>query len=588
MDATHAVHTAENAELRRLAAVVNKLEGQFREQRALLQKRGMSLPPGTLAGLQQVRAEMESLVRHYDESSTELQRLRELSRTSAVINSKLEIDAVLNEVMDTVITLTRAERGYLMLRNPESGELEFRVARNIEHRNLMEGEFLISNTIVREVAQTGVPVVTTNAEKDDRFKEQRSIVSYALRSILCVPLRVDRQVTGVVYADNRVKQGLFGEKEMTLLQTFADQAAVAIQNARLFGRLRASLAEITGMRDLLNNVFASIASGVITTDAQNCITTLNPAACRILNLEMETALGKPLSEVWPLIHPATLQAIREENVDERQELETEIPPRGVVNLELHLSPLLNAERTTEGVVIVVDDLTEAKQREAQLNVVRRYLPPAMVDNIQSIDALGLGGERRDVTTLFIDVRPFNTFASHLRPRDVMELLNRHLTVAADAVAQQRGVIDKYMGSVIMALFNTQLNPLEDHAWRALLSILNMAEDFRDLYTRLGEPSGSVYFRVGVHTGVATLGNVGSERRREFTAIGDAINLTSRLMESAHLGEIIVTEHNYRLCEANLSQYTDLTTTHEEVQVRGRRERVWVYRLRRNIPGPGNS
>ena len=359
-DATSQVRTYETDHIARLIKALNALEGQFREQRAQLQKQGMSLPPGTLAGLQRIRAELETLAQHFAVVSTELQRLRELGRTTEVINSTLDLDGVLNEVMDTVIFLTRAERGYLMLRNPDTGDLEFRVARNIEHRSLNENELIISITVVDEVARTGQPVLTTNAGQDPRFQMRVSVVSYALRSILCVPLILKGSVTGVIYTDNRIKQGLFGEKEKELLQTFANQAAVAIENARLYERLQASLAEITAMKDLLANVFASIASGVITTDADDRITGVNDSARRILGLDDGDFQGQRLSEVWPLIHGETLAAVRQDGIDETVELETEVEGRGALNLTLHFTPLRNTEGNIEGVALVVDDLTEFK------------------------------------------------------------------------------------------------------------------------------------------------------------------------------------------------------------------------------------
>jgi adenylate cyclase len=581
-DATNTVPAFETDEIRRLIKAVNTLESQLREQRAMLNKQGMSLPPGTLPALQQVRAELETLTRHYEDTQLELRRLRELRRTAEVVNSTLDPDSVLNEVMDTVIYLTRAERGYLMLRNLETGALEFRVARNIEHRTLEEGEFVISNTVVAEVAKTGVPVVTTNAGEDPRFSAHMSIVSYALRSILCVPLLLKGEVTGVVYADNRIKQGLFGEKELELLQAFANQAAVAIENARLFERLQASLQEITAMKDLLDNVFASIASGVITTDSQNRITQLNDAACRILHLDGQACLGKYIWEVWPELHERALTQIREHNLEETVEIDTQIQDRGTANLSLKLSPLRDSANITQGVAIVVDDLTALKQREAQLNVVRRYLPPAMVDNIQNIDKLGLGGERRTITTIFIDVRGFNTFSPSLSPQEFMKMLNRYLTIASEAVSQQNGVIDKYMANEIMGLFNTQLNPSEDHAWRALLAALNMADEYMQFYRQSGELESTCYYRVGIHMGVATLGNVGSEHRREFTAIGDSINLAHRLLENARPGEIVISEESMRECEAQFERIPQRARiiAHEQLQVKGRRELTWVYRVGR--------
>jgi adenylate cyclase len=578
-------------EIRSLSKIVDEIEGGLRAHQRVLQQKGIRLPEGTVPGVQQLLTELEKLARHVEDQHTELQRLRALGDMTHLINSTLDLYDVLNTVMDTVIRLTGAERGYLVLRNAETKEMEFRIARNIEQRNLEEGEFIVSRTIVDEVARTGLPVVTTNAAQDTRFSAQESVVSFALRSILCVPLILKGEVTGVIYADNRIRAGLFGDKELQLLYAFANQAAIAIGNARLYEQLRVSLAEITAMRDLMNNVFASIASGVITTDAEDAIMILNDAACRILNVSPEGSLGRVVWEVLPLLHEnleTLLLAVREQDLQETLELEPEIAERGVVNLNLKLSPLRNVKRITEGVAIVVDDLTELKQREAQLKVIRRYLPPAMVDNIQNIDRLSLGGERRLITTVFIDVRGFATFPPSMPPRDLMETLNVYLTIAADAVTHQNGVIDKYMANEIMGLFNTQLNPDDDHAWSALQAALNMADEYCEFHRLSGEPEGTCYYRVGIHTGVATLGNAGGENRKEFTAIGDSINLAHRLLEHARPGEVIVSEATFEHCQQCVGDPTNglRVTGPEEIQVKGKRQPVKIYQIWREAAQAG--
>ncbi|PJF30433.1 MAG: hypothetical protein CUN51_07890 [Candidatus Thermofonsia Clade 1 bacterium] len=583
-ETTSTVRTAETLELQRLIRALDVLEAQFRQQRAILQRRGMSLPPGTLSNLQQARAELERLLSDYETSAREIDRLRELGRTAELINSTLDLNDVLNEVMDTVIRLTRAERGYLMLRNPQTGELEFTVARNIEHRTLMENEFIISRTVVADVARTGVPIVTTDAGSDERFDAQQSVIRHGLRSIICVPLLLKERVTGVIYADNRIKSGVFAEQELQLLQNFANQAAVAIENARLYEALQANLAEITAMRNLLSNVFDSIASGVITTDAEDRVTIINPAACRTLNLEAAECLGKPLWAVWELIPPETLQAIREEGVSESVEIDCDVAGRGTLTLNISLSPLRNTDRRIEGVAIVVDDLTEQKARERQLNTVRKYLTPAMVDNIRSIEALGLSGERRIITSLFVDVRDFKRYPLRLAPHELMAYLNRYLTVAADALTQHNGIIDKYMANEILGLFNTQLNPSEDHALHAVLAAFDMADAFYALYRQLGEPAEACYFRVGINTGIATLGNVGSQTRREFTAVGDSVNAAHRLIENAQYGEIVISETTYQACAKALERIPRLILRKaESITVKNRREPMHIYRFYREAP-----
>jgi len=165
-----------------------------------------------------------------------------------VINSSLGLDAVLEEVMDTLIALTHAERGYLMLRDSH-GRLKDEVARGVDHVSLDGESFAVSRTIIKRVAQSGEPVLTTNAKEDPRFDQQLSILEHNLRSILCVPLKLKDKVIGVIYVDNRVHTGLFQENDLEMLSVFADQAAVAIDNARLFEGLQQANEELKAAYD---------------------------------------------------------------------------------------------------------------------------------------------------------------------------------------------------------------------------------------------------------------------------------------------------------------------------------------------------
>ncbi len=568
------------AELERIDRLVNDLMALLRTQRDILRQRGISLPPGTVSSLKSVHNEIEAMVREIAASEDELAQLRAVAETTALITSTLELDEVLNTVIDTVIKLTGAERGYIMLHDEKNNELTFRVARGMASQTLDRADFIVSKTIVEHVAESGEPVVTTNAQEDDRFSGQDSIVGFSLRSILCVPLQVRGKIIGVAYADNRIRAGLFGQKELDLLSAFANQAAVAIQNARLFESVRRSLDEITTLKELLDNVFSSIASGVITTDVEDIIITLNRAAQDML-ASFEANAGLALCDVLPLDENFTdiLRAVRAKCQHKTLEVEPYIPTRGHVNLNLRLSPLQDANNKTQGVAIVMDDLTEIRRQEAQLAAVRRYLPPQMVDNIQSIEALALGGVRRELTTLYVNVVPFELLFSSTDIEHFMALINRYLTIATDAIHEQEGVIDKYMGTDVMGLFNTQLNPASDHAWRAVRAALNVSRGLAKLQYELGE--SQLYCRAGIHTGVATVGNVGSLSRREFTAIGDSINLAHRLLENAHIGQIILSEDTYKMCEPELRRFEDIikVTPHDPIRVKGRQQLTQIYEVR---------
>jgi hypothetical protein len=179
-----------------------------------------------------VRTDLDTLVERFSGESTELAQLRALAQTMKLVNSSLDLDYVLNEVMDTVIALTGAERGYLMLRSEQTGEMQFRVARDLNRQTLAESKFTVSKTIVTKVAQTGEPVVAKDAVTDANYSSQDSIIMHMPRSILCVPLIYHDQTHRRGLCRQPAHADLFGEKELALLVAFANQAAVAIENAR--------------------------------------------------------------------------------------------------------------------------------------------------------------------------------------------------------------------------------------------------------------------------------------------------------------------------------------------------------------------
>jgi signal transduction histidine kinase len=189
-------------------------------------------------------------------------RLVALYEVSRALGSSLQVDDVLNQVMDAVIQLTGAERGFIMLVDPDSGELDLQAARNIERQTLDRDDMQVSRTVIQNVIRTQKGVVTTNAQEDARFSGQESVMMYGLRSILCVPLLARGASIGVVYADNKIKTGVFIEDDLELLAAFATQAAVAIENARLYTRTDMALAERVAELETLLEIDRQLNSGL--------------------------------------------------------------------------------------------------------------------------------------------------------------------------------------------------------------------------------------------------------------------------------------------------------------------------------------
>lgn len=201
-----------------------------------------TLPEGTRNSLGQAVQKLDD-VSMVLVSSTEQLRLAAIYRVSQALSSSLDLDQVLNQVMDAVISLTGAERGFLMLVDPKTNQLNLRAARNIEQETLLSKNPEISQTVLESVLKSGKGVVTTDAQTDPRFAKHDSVMFYALRSLLCAPLSVRGRGIGVIYVDNRAQSGLFTRDDLELLNTFAVQAAIAIDNARLYTQTDQALVE---------------------------------------------------------------------------------------------------------------------------------------------------------------------------------------------------------------------------------------------------------------------------------------------------------------------------------------------------------
>jgi signal transduction histidine kinase len=196
------------------------------------------------------------------EVTEEKERLAALYRVCEVLGTSLDLDEVLNQVMDAVISLTGAERGFLMLVEPATGDLLLRAARNFAKETLDQAEMQISRTVVNAVIESGESVVTTNAQDDPRFSGRESVVSYALLSIMCTPLKARGRTIGAIYVDNRARAGIFDSTDLELLNAFAVQAAVTINNAQLYTytdqNLTARIAELETLTRLVQELNAQL------------------------------------------------------------------------------------------------------------------------------------------------------------------------------------------------------------------------------------------------------------------------------------------------------------------------------------------
>ena len=408
------------------------------------------------------------------------------------------------------------------------------------------------------------------------FGEWRQLAE--LRLVLLAPLQAEGRLTGWLALGPKRSGEPYGEDDVEYAATLASQSALAVENARLYVTLRRNYQRTVEMKNLLDDTFASIASGVVVVDPAGLVTNINAAARRCLNVAGDSVLGKAYGELLPGQAAALRQLVTLAGAGDTpltgEPLSAEVPGRGLVHLTLSASPLKDANQNTIGVTLVLDDQTDRRRLEAERERLRqtfgRVVTPRVRDKLMS-EPPNLAGVRQVVTTLFADVRGFTTLSEHTRPETLFELLNEHLNLAAQAVLAHEGTIDKFLGDAVMALFNAP-DPQPDHTLRAVRAALDMQARLAEhRATRGQEPA--VHFGVAITVGEAIVGNVGTPELFNYTAIGDVVNLAKRLQELAAPGQILLSEAAYGLVREHVT-----TRPLPPVQVKGRVALEQIYEV----------
>jgi adenylate cyclase len=229
-------------------------------------------------------------------------------------------------------------------------------------------------------------------------------------------------------------------------------------------------------------------------------------------------------------------------------------------------------------------LTEEKERKKIKGAFTYYVSSSVVNEmLKHPEKLKLGGDRRELSVLFSDIRGFTTIAEGLTPEELVHLLNEYLTVMTDIVFKYDGTLDKYMGDAIMAIFGAPLD-LPDHPIKACHSALEMIEELKNLNQKwIAEGKHPMDIGIGINTGPMMVGNMGSAQRFDFTAMGDSVNLGSRLegVNKSYKTNIIISEFTF---ERVKNDFTCMEL--DAVRVKGKKRPVKIYSLvgYKDLPG----
>jgi len=221
-------------------------------------------------------------------------------------------------------------------------------------------------------------------------------------------------------------------------------------------------------------------------------------------------------------------------------------------------------------------MTEEKEKKKIRGAFQYYLTASVVEEmLQNPDKLKLGGEKKDLTVLFSDIRGFTSISERMTPDGLVKFLNEYLTKMTDIVFKYDGLLDKYMGDAIMAIWGAPLDQ-PDHVRRACLTALDMVEELHRLQKKWSaEGMPFLNIGIGVNAGPMVVGNMGSDRRFDYTVMGDSVNLGSRLegLNKLYGTNIIVSEMTYdRVRDEFSARELDL------VRVKGKDQPVKIFEL----------
>jgi len=222
----------------------------------------------------------------------------------------------------------------------------------------------------------------------------------------------------------------------------------------------------------------------------------------------------------------------------------------------------------------------ASEKRRITGVFKHYVAPEIVNELikQGHEALALGGHVADIAVLFVDIRGFTTMSESLPPTEVVAILNEYLSLVTDCVIGNKGTLDKFIGDAAMAVWGSPLKQ-EDHVMLAVRAAVDMVRGSEKLSAKLLEKYGrTVSFGVGIHTGEAVVGNMGSAMHMDYTAIGDTVNTAARLEANAPGGHVYISRAVADALEGRIS-YQSLGAG---IHLKGKKEGFEVLDL--EIPG----
>ncbi len=499
---------------------------------------------------------------HMVEALREEQLILEVSNDLA---GELKLELLIARIMRTTAELLNAERSTLFVYDRKTDEL-FSLFADGDH--VREIRLPSNRGIAGAVFTSGIAENITDPYADPRFNpEVDKATGFVTRSILCQPI-FDKHGgrIGVTQILNKRDVAAFTAKDEARLRAFSAQIAVCLENARLFD-------DVLYMKNYNESILKSTSNAVITFDEEHRIVTSNEAARTLLKAP-DGLVGMPARTAFAGKNDWIAERLERTDRDREAYLAVDAELVGrdgtASSINLTAAPLIDANDAVIGSMLVMEDITSEKRVRSTM---ARYMSKEVADQLLEAGESELTGKDQTVSILFSDVRGFTTIAEKIGARDTVTMLNSYFTEMVDVIFEHKGILDKYIGDAIMALFGAPFAGTND-ADNAISTANQMLVKLAELNLRraeIGEPP--IDIGLGISTGDVIVGNIGSIKRMEYTVIGDSVNLASRLegATKAYGAKILFSEFTHaRLADPRLVREIDL------IRVKGKDFPVGVY------------
>jgi len=348
---------------------------------------------------------------------------------------------------------------------------------------------------------------------------------------------------GVTQVLNK-KGGPFTGEDEKRLKVFTAQLAISLENAKLFD-------DIQNMKNYNEGVLQSMSNGVVTLNEDGKIVTCNKSGLRILQVTAKEVLGRTAADfftdknAWIVERIADVGATLQPDIT----MDAEMAAGGdKLSVNLTVLPLMTEPEKDKpakklGSLLMIEDVSSEKRMKSTMS---RYMDPGIAEKLMAGGEEVLGGQSVVATVLFSDIRGFTPITEHLGAHGTVSLLNEYFTIMVDCIQKQGGMLDKFIGDAIMAVFGLPL-PHDDDEDRSVRASISMIEELRRWNAeRAQDGKMPVDIGVGLNTDTIVSGNIGSPKRMDYTVIGDGVNLASRL-ESAckeYSARILISENTF--------------------------------------------